>query len=394
MVRIKVMKLSRIIYSIVVFILIAAILILLYRLIFYRRVPDGGPVWTENETDESEDVSPVLKNILSEGLPAVSSGGGNSGILLGIFGLFRSWDFRDPRTLMHNQMPYLTFIEPEPPPEAIEVAGNIAIPNRSSVERPDAGPLEAADEGDEDGAGNLPEEIKILIDQIVDDMEPIELTGSGPQILIYSTHSREAYRQDPKDPYKEAYAEAFRSDDLSHTVINVAGVLARQLEKRGIPVLHDPTEHEQNDYNSSYERSLQTIKKQQAAHDSLKVFIDIHRNGYDKGETKDPDEEVVVINGKRVAKVFMVIGTGEGVMGGFSEKPNWQENAKFALKLTNKVNELYPGLAKDVIYKTGRYNQHISTRAILIEVGSSFTTMEEAIRATEFLAEAISQIME
>jgi stage II sporulation protein P len=81
---------------------------------------------------------------------------------------------------------------------------------------------------------------------------------------------------------------------------------------------------------------------------------------------------------------MIVIGTGEGVMGGFSDKPNWKENAKLAIKLTNKINELYPGLAKDVYYKTGRYNQHVSTNAILIEVGSTLTTLEEAERATVY----------
>ena len=84
----------------------------------------------------------------------------------------------------------------------------------------------------------------------------------------------------------------------------------------------------------------------------------------------------------------------EGVVGGFSSKPNWKENAKLAIKLTNKLNELYPGLAKDVYYRTGRYNQHVSTNAILVEVGSTLTTLEEAERATMYLAEAISQIIE
>jgi stage II sporulation protein P len=78
----------------------------------------------------------------------------------------------------------------------------------------------------------------------------------------------------------------------------------------------------------------------------------------------------------------------------FTEKPKWEENAKLAIKLTNKINELYPGLAKDVYYKTGRYNQHVSTNAILVEVGSNLTTHAEAERATKYLAEAISQIIE
>jgi stage II sporulation protein P len=64
------------------------------------------------------------------------------------------------------------------------------------------------------------------------------------------------------------------------------------------------------------------------------------------------------------------------------------------MTLTNRINELYPGLAKDVYYKRGRYNQHVSTKAILIEVGSTYTTQKEAERATKYLAEALSQIFE
>ena len=77
-------------------------------------------------------------------------------------------------------------------------------------------------------------------------------------------------------------------------------------------------------------------------YDSLNMFIDVHRNAYGRKSSKKPDDDVVIINGERVAKLLIVIGTGEGVMGGFSDKPNWKENAKLAIKLTNKINELYP----------------------------------------------------
>ena len=101
-------------------------------------------------------------------------------------------------------------------------------------------------------------------------------------------------------------------------------------------------------------------------YDTLKIFIDIQRNAYKKGVKSLM--MIVVVEGKRVAKISVVIGTGKGSVGGFKRKPNWKENYKFALKLTNKVNEICPGLAKPVMVQNGRYNQHISTNAILIEV--------------------------
>lgn len=238
----------------------------------------------------------------------------------------------------------------------------------------------------------IPDDIKIVIEKIEDDLGPIELTGEGPQILIYHSHSREAYMQDPDRKYKESAKEAFRSDDLNNTVVRIGDVLAHNLKELGLPVLHDRTEHEQGNYNRSYVNSLETLKKRMKEYDSLKIFIDIHRNAYKKG-ARSPDEEVVVVDGKRVAKMSVVIGTGKGTVGGFKEKPNWQENYKLALKLTNKVNEICPGLAKPVMVQNGRYNQHVSTNAILIEVGSNLTTLTEAERTTEYIAQALSEIV-
>ena len=77
-----------------------------------------------------------------------------------------------------------------------------------------------------------------------------------------------------------------------------------------------------------------------------------------------------------------------------TQKPKWKENYQFALKITNKANELYPGLASDVMIRTGRYNQHISNKAILIEVGNHLTTVAEAKRTANYIAEVISQVIE
>lgn len=298
-------------------------------------------------------------------------------------------ELNDPRNILTYQMPFLSGISAEK--ESVEeTAVETSVSRGESIQRqtdPNIDGPEVFLKHDPD----MSEEIKIEISKIKDDLGPITLTGEGPQVLIYHTHSREAYRQDPKNPYKEV--EAFRSDDLNHTVVSVGEELARQLQARGIPVLHDRTEHEQGDHSTAYQRSLETIKKRMAEYKSLQIFIDLHRNAYQPG-AKNPDDEVVIIDGQRVAKLFVVIGTGEGYVGGFLEKPNWKENYKFALRLTNKLNELYPGIAKPVYVKPSRYNQHVSTKAILIEIGSNLTTLEEAKRTTKYLAEALSQIIE
>lgn len=397
MVRFKVVRVSSLTYIFIIAALIIAVIFLSWRLL------SGNPV-SFNQTPDEEtqpleetyDVHPAYQSMFAAAFPAVAAADGSvEGMFSTLWNIIIKGDISDPRSIMNYPMPYLDYA-PELPDndvdQAVEVATNQL--GRGSIDRT-ANPIDISmTDSNDDIMQEVSDEIKIQIKQIEVDDDPIEMSGEGPKILIYHSHSRESYRQNPNDPYKEASAEAFRTDDLNYSVIKVGTTLAKELSDRGIAVLHDKTNHEKGDYNASYSKSLVTLKKRMEEYDSLNMFIDIHRNAYGKQSNKKPDDEVVIINGERVAKLLVVIGTGEGIMGGFSEKPNWKENAKLAIKLTNKLNELYPGIAKDVYYKTGRYNQHVSTNAILIEVGSTLTTLEEAERSIKYLAEAISQIIE
>ena len=39
---------------------------------------------------------------------------------------------------------------------------------------------------------------------------------------------------------------------------------------------------------------------------------------------------------------------------------DWIKNLKFAVKVQEKANEMYPGLFKPIIVRNSRYNQHIA----------------------------------
>lgn len=220
--------------------------------------------------------------------------------------------------------------------------------------------------------------------------EPMVFTGQSPQILIYHTHSREAFKQNPRNRY--VAVEAYRSNELEFTVVRVGEALSNHLREKGIPALHDTTEHEQGDFSTAYVRSLETIQNRKKDNPTLRIFLDIHRNAYLPG-ARDADDEVVIINGQRVARIFVVIGTGEGFVGGFEQRPDWRENYRFALRITQQLNKIHPELAKNIHIMRGRYNQHISTNAVLLEIGSNLTTLNEAERATYYLASALSQII-
>lgn len=200
--------------------------------------------------------------------------------------------------------------------------------------------------------------------------------SAKPSVLIYHTHTHEAYEQNPDDEY--IAIEAWRTIDQDHSIVRVGEELAALLRTHHFDVVHDRTDHEQNDLQTAYSRSLDTLKNYDASFD---LYIDLHRDAYLDGTMSAlPDGE------RSLAQCMVLIGNGEG----FNEKPFYSENLSFAKSLTERINTLKPGLCKDVLVKDGRYNQHIGIHSILIEVGHNKNTLDEALASLPYLAKGLA----
>ena len=86
---------------------------------------------------------------------------------------------------------------------------------------------------------------------------------------------------------------------------------------------------------------------------------------------------------------MFVIGTD----GGGLQHLGWQQNLKFAVKIQEKANELYPGLFRPIIVRNSRYNQHLTKAATIIEVGATGNTMEECLTSMKYLSKVISEVV-
>ena len=73
-----------------------------------------------------------------------------------------------------------------------------------------------------------------------------------------------------------------------------------------------------------------------------------------------------------------------------SSHPKWKQNWAYANYLAEIMEKDYPGLLKNVRVQSGRYNQHIITHSILIEVGSTKNTVTEAERSAELFAKVMA----
>lgn len=208
----------------------------------------------------------------------------------------------------------------------------------------------------------------------------------GPKVLIYHTHTTESYVDKASNLNKTDFPSW--SKDPQKGVVRVGDQLASILKKNyDIDVIHNGTIHDYPDYNSSYANSLKTVSSILKSYPSINVVIDLHRDGL--GGQGKKLRVVKEVNGKNAAQVMFVMGTNKNGL----YHPNWKENMKFALKLQDTLNKICPGLAKPINLSKNRYNQHVSDKALIIEVGGDGNLLEECLESTKYLAQAISQVV-
>lgn len=207
----------------------------------------------------------------------------------------------------------------------------------------------------------------------------LDLRGRDPKILIYHTHTTEAYTATKASSYVQT--SSFRTADPSKSVLAVGEALAEQLRTQyGYSVLHDMTDHEPPSLKTAYDRSEQTMRRYLERYPSLVLFIDVHRDA--SSDTKD----YVLVDGIPTARLMCVVGQGTK----YADKPDFDTNFALASVLTNHLRHIDKRLARDVRVKTGRYNQHVGRLSLLIEVGHNANTLEQALHAVPSLAESLA----
>ena len=86
---------------------------------------------------------------------------------------------------------------------------------------------------------------------------------------------------------------------------------------------------------------------------------------------------------------MFVIGTD----GGGLKHDNWKNNLKFAVKIVEKGNELYPGFFKPIMVRNSRYNQHVASAATIMEIGATGNTMDQCLNSMKYLAKVMEEAL-
>ena len=199
-------------------------------------------------------------------------------------------------------------------------------------------------------------------------------------IIIFHTHTCESYTSSEKYTYTPT--GKYRTTNLKYTVARVGDELTKYLNKYNINVVHDKTYHDYPAYSGSYSRSLATVKKI-LKNTKADIIIDLHRDAIGSNSSYAP---TVKIGDEYCAQLMFVMGSN----GGGLNHPNWQNNLRFAVKMQEKANKLYPGLFKPIILRNSRYNQHLSKAACIIEVGSTGNTLDQCLNSMKYLAKVVN----
>lgn len=363
---------------------IAALIAVFIKLSF--SLPASAPV---DEPAEGEGILASVKRISQKALNA-----------------FVTFDVRDLRTVFAEQMPVVAEVNGG---GIAAMSGSSSVAAYSKKKGSEAAnlptqppeplpenlrPISRLDLGQKTKLGGSTSKIllgnqtsfSVNIDEKLSAPRPVNLGSDGAQILIVHTHSTESYSPDGADSYDINTGD--RNTDTSKNVVAVGDAVTEIFEKRGIKTIHDRTLHDYPSYNGSYASSLQSIESIISENPSIKVVLDIHRDAIVySDETKAA--AVTEIDGERCAQLMFVVGTDEGGL----YHPNWGDNLTFAIQLQNKISEKYPTLMRYVNLRKERFNQHMTSGSLIIEVGTSGNSLEEAIRGASLGADVIADYL-
>lgn len=176
---------------------------------------------------------------------------------------------------------------------------------------------------------------------------------TGRRVAIYHTHSDESYI-----PTSGSSSVAPHGD-----VYDVGAVISASLKNSvGLTSVHSWESHLPHD-GSAYARSRRTAVS--LLKNSPDAILDLHR------DAAPLSAYATTVMGKPGAKVMIVLGR---------QNPNLKANEQFAFALKSYADKEFPGFVRGIFYGDATFNQDLSPRALLFEMGSHENSKEAAER--------------
>ncbi len=195
----------------------------------------------------------------------------------------------------------------------------------------------------------------------------LNLSNKAPTktVGLYLTHNDESYV--PTDNTSSIYGKGGIHD--------VAKKLASEFENLNYNVYLDETLHLPHDKNA-YTRSSVTATA--LNNKNVDALFDIHRDGVARSVY------VKNVDGVERCKVRIVVGQAN---------PNKDANLQFAMYLVSVAEEYCPWLFLDIYLAKGHYNQALTSKGLLFEMGTYLAEKELILDTTKYLAQVVDKTL-
>lgn len=226
----------------------------------------------------------------------------------------------------------------------------------------------------------VPEQLNV--DDLLARNMKIQSGGEGPKVLIFHTHSQEAFADST-------------SGDAGTSIVGIGRYLAELLNAKGIETIHHEGVYDlingKLDRSSAYEFAEAGVRQILAENPTIEVVIDLHRDG-----VREDRHLVTEINGKQTAQIMFFNGLSRTKANGdiaYLPNPYIQDNLAFSLQMQLAAENMYPGFTRRIYLKSYRYSLHMMPKSLLIEAGAQTNTVEEMRNAMEVLASMLHKVL-
>lgn len=230
--------------------------------------------------------------------------------------------------------------------------------------------------------GTVADEGLLDADKLLQEDMTLQKTEGVPQILIYHTHSQEAFFDS-------------REGEVEDTIVGMGAVLAEELQKTyGYGVIHDTNVYDLVDgvldRSAAYDYARDSVEQILQENPTIEVVIDLHRDGV------EGQKFVTEIDGRPTSMVMFFNGisrNSEDEPLTYLQNPYIVQNLAFSLQMQLAAETLYPGFTRNIYLKAERFNLHLRPRSLLIEAGTQLNTVEEEKNAMLPLARLLDQVL-
>ena len=189
--------------------------------------------------------------------------------------------------------------------------------------------------------------------------------ATAKKVGVYHTHNDECYYT--PDGIDSIYGKGGIHD--------VGKAFVSNLNKLGVQTIYREDLHLPHN-SGAYTRSQVTAKA--LLDEGAQAIFDLHRDSTKRSEY------LTKVNGEEMSSVRMVVGASSA---------NYEENKNFAYSIKSYADSVYPGLIKDIYIGKGNYNQQLTTKAMLFEMGCENIEKDYAVKATKYLAKVMDVVL-